>query len=182
MMSFDIRTNAPEVRGQLARLKSRLRPEVVPRATNRVGREVVLAVRSEMDRVFDRPTAWAKAGIRQNFATAGSPVFKVWIEEFGGKGTPPAKFLGPQIEGGERRQKRMERALIAKGLMPAGAFAVPGAHAPLDGSGSVPVSFIVRMLSDLRAFGEQGYRNNRRGKRTGARKSNYFFVPGPAAA
>jgi hypothetical protein len=135
-----------------------------------------------MDRVFDRPTAWAKAGIRQNFATAGSPVFKVWIEEFGGKGTPPAKFLGPQIEGGERRQKRMERALIAKGLMPAGAFAVPGAHAPLDGSGSVPVSFIVRMLSDLRAFGEQGYRNNRRGKRTGARKSNYFFVPRPGSS
>jgi len=61
--------------------------------------------------------------------------------------------------------------------MPVGMFAVPGRQAPLDGHGNVPGPFIVRMLSDLQAFGEQGYRANRKGKRRGARKTNYFFVP-----
>ena len=178
MLTFKVSSNVADVRGQLARMKPSHRPDVLQRATNRIGREVVMALRDEMDRVFDRPTKWAKAGVRQNFASPQSPVFRVWIEEFGGKGTPPARFLGPQMEGGGRPHKRMELALQARGLMPKGAYAVPGAQAPLDAHGNVPGSFVVRMLSDLRAFGEQGYLANRKGKRRGARKSNYFFVPG----
>jgi hypothetical protein len=60
-------------------------------------------------------------------------------------------------------------------------FIVPAREAPLDAYGNVPSGFIVRMLSDLRAFGQSGYRANRKeGRRTGRRASNALFVvPAP---
>jgi hypothetical protein len=119
--------------------------------------------------------------IRFKLATQAKPVVDIWLSYDGAKGTAPEKYLAAHLTGGGRRHKRFERALISANLMPADMFAVPTSAAPLDAYGNVPGSFIVRMLSDLRAFGEQGYRANRRGKRTGARKSNYFFkAPGNA--
>lgn len=67
--------------------------------------------------------------------------------------------------GGPRRQKRFEKALQARGLMPPGTFAVPAGGAPLDSNGNIPGSFIVQLLSYFNAFGEQGYRPNMMDKR-----------------
>ena len=181
MLTFDIRSNFNDVQRKLTELQKERLPRAQIVAANRIGREIVLALQAEMDRVFDRPTPWAKRGVRQLLATKSNPVFEIWIEEFGGKGIPQAKFLAAEIEGGPRRHKRFERALILKGLMPSNCFAVPGRQAPLDAYGNVPGSFIVRMLSDLQAFGEVGYRANRVGKRKGWRKTNYFFVPKPGS-
>ena len=177
MLTFDIRSTGALVRAQLTDLQKKHLPRAQVEAAKRTGSYVHAALRSEMEEVFDRPTRWALGGLRWRNPTAERPVFRVWLEEFGGKGIPAADFLAAEIEGGPRRLKRMEKALQARGLMPSGWVAVPGRQAPLDAHGNVPGPFIVRMLSDLRAFGEQGYRANRRGKRTGARKTNYFFVP-----
>ena len=174
-LTFDIRSNGDLVRRQLSDLQKKHLPKAQLEAADRAGRYVHGALRSEMNEVFDRPTAWALGGLRYRKPTMGKPGVSIWLEEFGGKGIPAADFLSPQIEGGQRRHKRFEKALIAKGLMPANMYAVPGAQAPIDAHGNVPGPFIVRMLSDLQAFGEQGYRANRRGKRTGNRRTNYFF-------
>lgn len=173
-LRFDIRSNARTIQAQLTDLQRRQLPAAAVAAAEKTGRYVHAALRSEMQEVFDRPTRWALRGLRYQRPTASRPVVRIWLEEFGGKGIPAADFLAAEIEGGPRKHKRFEKALIAKGLMLAGQYAVPGAQAPLDAYGNVPGSFIVRMLSDLQAFGEQGYRANRRGKR---RKTNYFFVP-----
>lgn len=178
MLTFDIRSTGALVRSGLNDLQRKHLPKAQIEAARKTGRYVHAALRSEMEEVFDRPTRWALGGIRWRNASPSNPVFRVWLEEFGGKGIPAADYLAAEIEGGPRRLKRMEIALQAKGLMPKGWFAVPGRQAPLDAHGNVPGPFIVRMLSDLQAFGEQGYRANRRGKRTGARRTNYFFVPG----
>lgn len=177
MLQLDIRSNASEVIAKLQDLKVRKLPEAQRRAADRTGRYVYAALRSEMTEVFDRPTPWALGGLRYKSPSTSAPVVSIWLEESPGKGIPAAKFLSAEITGGPRKPKRFELALQAKGLMPTGTYAVPGRQAPLDAYGNVPGSFIVRMLSDLQAFGEQGYRANRRGKRRGARKSNYFFVP-----
>jgi len=177
VLQFDIRTNSRDVLIQLSELQKKHIPEAYADAANETGRYIHGALRSEMKEVFDRPTPWALGGLRFKMATRAHPLVRIWLEEFGGKGIPAAAFLAAEIEGGTRKHKRFEKALIAKGLMPPGSFAVPGAQAPLDAYGGVPGSFIVRMLSDLQAFGEQGYRANRRGKRRGNKKTNYFFVP-----
>lgn len=176
-MEFDIRSTGSEVIRQFDDLQKRKLPQARVIAADRTGRYVYGALRSEMGEVFDRPTPWALGGLRYKAPSLHSPIVNIWLEEAPDKGIPAAKFLSAEITGGPRGVKRFERALQQKGLMPAGSVAVPGAQAPLDAYGNVPASFIVRMLSDLQAFGEQGYRANRKGLRKGARKSNYFFVP-----
>lgn len=177
MLQFDMRSNVSRTRALLSELQLKHLPRAALRATERTGRYIYGALRSEVGEVFDRPTRWAIQGVQINRATMNRPQLRIWLEEFANKGIPAADFLAAEIEGGTRKLKRFEKALQAKGLMPKGWFAVPGRQAPLDAHGNVPGSFIVRMLSDLQAFGEQGYRANRRGKRRGARRTNYFFVP-----
>lgn len=177
MVSFDIRSNVGSVRAQLSDLQKKHLPRAQVAAATRTGAYVFAALKSQMEESFDRVTPYALRGLRFRRATMGRAEVNIWLEESPNKGIAPADFLAAEIEGGVRRHKRMEKALQAKGLMPKGWFAVPGRQAPLDAYGNVPGPFIVRMLSDLQAFGEQGYRANRKGARRGAKKSNYFFVP-----
>lgn len=181
MLQFDIRSISAGVVAAMSDLQRKHLPKAQLEAAKETGRYVFGALRSEMQEVFDRPTPWTLGGLRFQQPRMDRPSVRIWLEEAPGKGIPAAVFLTPQIEGGTRRHKRFERALIAKGLMPPGMFAVPGAQAPLDAHGNVVPSFIVRMLSDLQAFGEVGYRANRKGERTGRKKSNYFFVPAPGS-
>jgi hypothetical protein len=177
VFELDFRENSAGLLGLLSDLQRKHLPRATLRAVERTGRYVYGALRSEMEESFDRPTRWTMQAVQINRATADRPWFSVWINEDPNKGTPGVKYLSPQIEGGPRNHKRFERALILRGLMPQTAYAVPGKQAPLDQHGNVPVSFVVRVLSDLQAFGDRGYRKNRRGKRRGARRTNYFFVP-----
>lgn len=177
MLQFDIRTNSADLIRRFDNFRKDRIPRAMKDAANQTGRYIHGALTSEMKEVFDRPTPWTLRGLRFKLATEKQPVVRIWLEESPGKGTAAAKFLAAQIEGGKRRRKRFEVALIQSGLMPPTAYAVPGPWAPLDSYGNVPGSFIVKMLSDLKAFGEQGYRANRRGRRRGYARTNYFFVP-----
>lgn len=176
-LTFDIRTNLEDIRKGNTDLQKKRLPKAQLNAVECTGRYVYGALRSEISEVVDRRTQWTIQSVQINKATAKRPVLSIWISEDANKGIPSAVFLRPQIQGGQRRHKRFEQALIARGLMPRTMYAVPGAQAPLDSHGNVAGSFIVRMLSDLQAFGESGYRANRKGKRRGARRTNYFFVP-----
>lgn len=182
MITLDIRDNSPLVFAGLSELQKKHLPAATLDAAGQVGRYVFAAIRSEMSQVFDRPTPWTLGGLRFVLPSQSRPLVRIYIEEFGGKGIPAAQFLAAEIEGGPRKHKRFERALIAKGLMPSTSYAVPGRMAPLDSYGNVPGSFIVRMLSDLQAFGETGYRANRKGARKGIKRTNYFFVPPPGSS
>lgn len=117
-------------------------------------------LRAAMLAEFDRPTNFTLNSLFVRPASVQNPVAEIMVKDFAPKGTPAVKYLAPEIYGGQRRQKRFERALQAAGILPAGMYAVPGAAAPLDGSGNVPAPYITRMLSQLRAFGQQGYRAN----------------------
>ena len=177
VFELDFRENSAGLLGMLSDLQRKHLPRATLRAVERTGRYVYVALRSEAEESFDRPTRWTMQAVQINRATIDKPWLSIWINDDPNKGTPASVYLSPQIEGGARRHKRFERALIMRGLMSPMAYAVPGKQAPLDQHGNVPGAFIVRVLSDLQAFGEQGYRANRRGKRRGARRTNYFFVP-----
>ena len=176
-MQIDIRHNIDVI---VARLNSNRRDQI-PFATAKALTKSVQIARDELavmtTKVFDRPTPYTQNAFYVRPATKAKLVASVGIKDEAPKGTPADRYLRPQIEGGGRNLKRMERALQSKGLMPGGSYAIPGAQAPLDAYGNVPAAFIVRVLSDLQAFGEQGYTANRKGKRRGAKRTNYFFVP-----
>lgn len=74
--------------------------------------------------------------------------------------TRPESYLQPGIEGGGRSQKRFERALQRKGLLPAGWLTTPGRGAQLDAYGNIAGAQIVKLMAYLRLFGEEAKRQN----------------------
>jgi hypothetical protein len=126
-----------------------------------------------MRRRFDRPTPYSLNSLRVVTAkkSDAQPSARVYFKDDAFKGTPASRYLSPEVHGGPRSQKRFERALIARGLMKSGKFAVPAAGAQLDQYGNVRRSQIVQILSALRAFGEQGYVANRTGSKRSQRKA-----------
>lgn len=135
------------------------------RALNETAFKVRDEIISGMRRAFDRPTPFIlKSPWVGKQATRESLEAWVYPRDPGGKSVDPAKVLRANVAGGQRRQKRFEVALKRIGLLGQGEIAVPSpriTNGPEgDGYGGVRGSFIVRLLSYLRAFGEQGYRAN----------------------
>ena len=127
-------------------------------------------LQQEMTKVFDRPTPYTKNAIYIKPATKEKLEARVWLKD--------GSYLLPQIFGGSRKLKRFEKSLASAGLLPAGMHAVPGSAAQLDAYGNMQRGQLVRILSSLRAFGEQGYSANmnakQRGRLTKRTRSAYF--------
>lgn len=114
-------------------------------------------LKSEMARVFDRPTPFTMNSIRVKYANSSRQAAFVWLKDEAGKGTPADVYLGPQIFGGDRQLKRMEKALLSRGLMPAGSYCVPAGGAKLDQYGNVSRGQVVQILSQLQVQRAGGY-------------------------
>ncbi|MDE8344645.1 MAG: hypothetical protein POH28_00515 [Acidocella sp.] len=128
-------------------------------------RSAVLArdlIKKDMQRVFDRPTPFALKAARAQPATKQTMAAAVLLREF--RGTPAEYFLGPEIDGTDRRTKRFEKELRTHGILPPGMFAVPGKAAQKDAYGNQSPQQIVQVLSALRSFSETGFLANRSAK------------------
>lgn len=153
---------------------------------NKAAYEASQAIRKEVGRVFDRPTAWVLGGVRYTKATRSRLLAKVHLDSWGNKqGVTVEKVLAAQIDGGARRPKRFESALSRAGVLPRGMVVIPGAAAARDAYGNMSAGQIVQILSWFKAFGEQGYSANMRdggkrlgrdNRRTGARGFAYFAL------
>lgn len=156
------------------------------RALTKTAQDVMAAEKKQIEQSFDRPTPYALNSLFIKPATRDKQEARVFIKSDAFKGTPAENFLRPQIDGGTRKLKRFERALINAGVMPDGHYVVPGAACPLDQYGNIPSRFIVQMLSYFRAFGEQGYKANmnaagrarfdRKASKAVGQQVNYFAV------
>ena len=124
------------------------------RAVNELAWRGVEAIRDDMRRKFSRPTQYIQQGMTVVVARGMEDTATVaWKEPRSASGGPGAgRVLRAQIEGGPRRDKRMERALRGIGV-PAGLVAVPGPHAPLNADGDVRGATIRAILAELRQFG-----------------------------
>lgn len=135
----------------------------------------------EMKRVFDNPRPYTlnavfvkKArGDEEQQLKAG-----IAFREFGVKGTPAWKYLGPQIDGGPRRNKRHENALQTGGVLTDGSQTAQGRRYPKDQYGDITGGAYTRMLAELDSLPETpGGRKSFQKKRQ-ARSGNYFlFTP-----
>jgi len=181
-MRMSIRTDFPAVANRIAELGQR-GPVVAAIALTRTAKDVQAAIKAEMGSVFDRPTNYALNGTFLKSANKNRLEARVWVKDDPwGKGTPADRFLGPQIFGGARGHKGMERMLQANGMMPQGWFAVPGDGADLDASGNVRRGQIRQMLSQLKLQRGAGHESratgSQRSNRTIARQGvTYFALP-----
>lgn len=130
-------------------------------ALTRTGQAVKKGLRSTMEQVFDRPTSWTLNSLYLQGATKAKTEAVVWLRDDWGKGTPAERYLGPQIKGGARRDKRSERLLRQSGLLPAGMQMVPGVGARLDRYGNMQRGQLIALLSYLRVFNMAGFAMNR---------------------
>lgn len=113
--------------------------------------------KEDIARVFDRPTAWVKGGVRYIKADRARMESKVDLDFWGNKqGVSVEKILDAQIRGGQRRHKRHEVALQRALILPPGMFIVPGHGAILDQYGNMQSGQIVQIISWFRGFAEGG--------------------------
>nr|SPS05537.1 protein of unknown function [Candidatus Nitrotoga fabula] len=155
------------------------------RAMLKTAHQIKDAEKSEMQRVFDRPTRWTIGSMQVKVVR--NMEIKVGIVDPEGAYKRAQSYLGTQVEGGARRQKAMERALAGAGLLPPGWYTVPGAGAKLDQYGNMSVGQIKQILSWFDAanrsagsqqnMGQAGRDRRRKGKKRLAATEN----PSPQA-
>jgi hypothetical protein len=163
----------------LTDLQRRQLPFASARAITKTAIQAKAELREEMARVFDRPTPFALNSLRIQSATKTRLEARVWLKDewsVGSKGTPATKYLAPEIFGGGRGQKSMERALHQAGILPSGMVCVPAINAELDAYGNLPPGQIVQMLSSLGVMQDIWARQTRRSMRRHRTPSEFFVM------
>jgi hypothetical protein len=181
---FSIRVDVSAVQRALREIASDDAPFLLAYALTKTGQDIKAAEYRKMQEVFDRPTRYALNSLQLTPATKQSPTATVDYRYFGG--TPAERYLGPNVEGGERSHKAHEKRLIRAGLMKDGEYAVPGQGVKLDAYGNIPGSTIERILSQLGASEQMaGYQANetaRSRKRNRKKNTGRYFVLRPDAS
>ncbi len=141
----------------LNRMLSTLEAKDIPKAARNtlkdLMRDTVARERREIERVFDRPTALVKNGVR----ITKTPTTKDLTGAIGIKHNNPRadaalnKALKPHIPGfrSARRHKGLERALQRAGMLKSGQYLVPSRSMRLDRFGNVSKANIQRMAKDV---------------------------------
>ena len=175
-------TGLDQARASMLQFSARRLAAAKATAATRVAVQVRNEVRQEMRRVFDRPSPYTLNSLFIKPATAAAPTAEVWVkDDRAGSGTPAVKYLLPQVQGGQRGNKRLEAALRAIGALPSGWYVVPGQGARLDQYGNWSRGQIIQVLSQLRITLTAGYTRNmsftpRKAINAQRRAGGQFFV------
>lgn len=136
--------------GVLSGLSERRMVSALATAMTRTAVDVKQAEQDEMRRVFDRPREWVVNAVKVTPATVQTMQAAVGFRDDGTGGANPTNVLRAQVDGGQRRPKRLEASLRAAGHLPAGWYCVPGAGAQLDATGDMVRGQVIQILSQLR--------------------------------
>ena len=181
---FSVKAQFNDVIKQLKDVQTKHIPFATSLAINRTAQKVKVAEQKEIRDVFDRPTKFTENSVFIKPSTKSNLEAKVWLKDQAVKGTPAAKYLAPQIVGGERRLKGYEVLLRSVGVLPDGYFTVPGAAAQMDGYGNIKRSQIVQIINYFRANREtfQNSTDKTRERLKKSTKTRYgieYFVGSP---
>jgi hypothetical protein len=164
---------------QLSDLERTQLPFAASQAANKVAYEIREQWKVQAGRVFDRPTPLTTNAALYRKATKDKPYAEIYIRDEAFKGTPPAKYLLAEVEGGQRRRKGFERLLQSKGLLSPSQFAVMGRGARPNQYGNVPAGQVTKILSQLGAQRDK-YQNqtetSAKRRRTRAPTGGEYFV------
>lgn len=181
MFTISIKHNVAEFAAKWGAQAQKQVPFATALALNAVANIAKDKLREAMAHVFDRPTPYTLNSLRVERASKTKLTAAVKFKDDAGKGIPATKYLLPQVEGGRRSAKRLERALTYRGLLPTGWVTVPGQGAKLDAYGNMARGQIVQILSALGAAEmTSGYAMNRtQASMKRKRNAPKFFVVAP---
>lgn len=174
MFQFGVKDNIAEVAKSFDRTMGKQIPFATSLAINRIAAIARNRLAITLRTVFDRPTPFTMNSLYTKNSTKTNLRAEVGHKDYAPKGVSASDYLRPNIQGGPRHMKRSEKIF--------GYYWTPSKFMPLDAYGNVSGPSMVRIISVLKAFGEQGYRANITDK-TRARKLkqgklyDYFFMP-----
>lgn len=180
MIKVSVRHDVDRLIRSLERVRLDQIPFAIAKAVTSTAQIAKKALQAEMPRVFDRPTPYTLNSLYLKPATKANPTAVVGLKDDAGKGTPAAKYLLPQIEGGGRTLKRFEKALQATGQMPRNTYAMPGDGAKLDAYGNMNRGQLTQILSALKSAEiKAGFQANRTERSRKRRKNQPQFFSAP---
>ncbi|MGZ3742723.1 MAG: hypothetical protein ACXVB1_00220 [Pseudobdellovibrionaceae bacterium] len=136
-----------------------------------------------MPKYIDRPKDITLKSLTTNFASGNKIEAGIEFKARAGKKIYAKHWLSSMVFGGERRDKGLERALRAFGLLPQGYMAIPTRDIRTDGYGNVPNGYVTSIISYLKTdlSGTQnrpgGKLNQRQRARERKRRAKFFVVP-----
>jgi len=174
-VEITVRDNFDRFASMLTNAEREHLPFATALALNATARQVKADLIQGMKGAFDRPTPFTLNSLFISPATKAAPVAQVYFKDYAPKGTPAGKYLAPQIEGGARRQKAMERKLSSV-LGGRAIFLAPSKRTQLDGYGNPNRGQMTTILTRL-APGTLGLGRANSGK--GKRRKEAFFAIAP---
>lgn len=127
-------------------------PVAVADAINHTAYQARQALTVEMASVFIDPTPWTLKSIQVFQAKPKALEAAIWINDYrASKNNAPDQWLRAEVFGGARGEKRLEKALRARHILPAGKFVMPAQGARLDAYGNVSRGHVMQILSGLGA-------------------------------
>jgi len=181
--AISFQANIDEVIAALGQSDRWVKPYVTASALTATAKAVRVVEQAALTASFDRPVPFTQRAVLYQSASRSDLTASIYLRDEASGGTPPSRYLAPEIDGGPRRPKSHELRLRRAGILGPSEFAVPGDDVPLDQYGNVPGGVIEQMLSQLGAAEQfAGYKANetaRSRRRAGVRRtSRFFFSPG----
>lgn len=178
MIEVKATSNIEQLSRALRELGEKQLPKTLARAATLTAYEVRDKIVEHLNKDFDQPTQVTLKSLYIKSANPKTQTAKVWFKDSFNSGIPADKYLQPQVQGGQRGHKRFEKALIARGLMESGEYAIPTKDV-LDAFGNVKGGFSLKVLSGLGAAETTaGTTANASGSRRSKKKGNArrFFI------
>src|SRR4051812_49671312 len=120
-MARDLLQFAVDPDGVTNRVFTELERKNLPFACAQAANATAFGIRQKwaqvMPRVFDRPTPITQRAIVYQKATPQKPFAIVKVRDEASNGTPPARYLLAQVQGGQRLMKPFENILSAQGIL-----------------------------------------------------------------
>ena len=176
MIHIQTKQASAELKKRLTDLKDREMPFASALTLTKTAQFVKKDIEGAILRNFSNPTPYTQRSVFLKPATKTNQTALVWIKEWGDKGTPAAKYLLPNVQGGERPSKPSEKLLQRSGVMKSGETWTPGSGARKNAYGNIAPSEIVKVLSATSSLLDPYQNRTERSKKRNKGQASIFFA------
>ncbi len=167
---LEVRRTGPSLAAlaaELGDIPSRVLPYAAATAITKGVKRGQQAVITRMSQSFVRPVAYTLNSTRIEIATKDRLFGRIAVkDQRAGRGTRPESYLLPEVEGGERNKKGLEKLLQFRGFLQANEWAYPQSSVILDANGNVSGPKVRSILNQLGKPGSKYFAGEVGKKRT----------------
>jgi len=176
-MEISVKPDIKAATRRLTAVQRKQLPYATSRALNDTAFDGMHHARKMAKRLLHKPIGYTIRGIRYSKSNKRNLRSTVFINEWPDKGTAQAKYLKAQIVGGSRATKGSERAFRRAGILPSGKYLAP-TKKYMNAAGNIKPGVMQMVMSQLKAFSEQGYTANATNKTLAKKNTKFFLIPG----